>query len=288
MPKISLDSIKIKDSRLRVKSNVQDLCESLREIGLIHPVVVNHRRELLAGGRRYAAAKRLGWKQIEVNWFDGSDLDQEMVTLDENLIRNEVRGIEWEAACRRRKEIYELKYPETKHGNRYSRSAKSAPLNYSKDLAEKTGLSERTIQLAVQRDEKSSIKIKAERKLGRMSTAQVDAVLSLPEKDQNKLIPVIRNKLPSEVRAIVREVKQDGVDTFLKNQKHTAEIRSQFEICMAASKKLHNALTPLISEGIQFPSVHGVRLITELEMTREKIAQFLEIQSPQKGTKSNG
>lgn len=46
--------------------DVSSLAESMRRLGMLQPIVVNGRNELVAGGRRLTAAKSLGWKEVPV------------------------------------------------------------------------------------------------------------------------------------------------------------------------------------------------------------------------------
>lgn len=77
--------------RKRVRRNLGDLnslAESLRRHGLMNPVVINSRNELIAGHRRLEAAKKLGWSSIDVrvvNTDDAADLIE--MELDENTQR---------------------------------------------------------------------------------------------------------------------------------------------------------------------------------------------------------
>ena len=62
--------------RKRVRKNLGDLSslmDSLRRHGLLNPVVINNKNELVAGHRRVEAARRLGWKTIEVRIVDNDD-----------------------------------------------------------------------------------------------------------------------------------------------------------------------------------------------------------------------
>jgi ParB family chromosome partitioning protein len=47
--------------------DIDGLAESIEDIGLLHPITVDEQGWLLAGARRLAACKRLGWKDIPVN-----------------------------------------------------------------------------------------------------------------------------------------------------------------------------------------------------------------------------
>ncbi len=62
--------------RKRVRKNLGDLTslmESLRRHGLLNPIVISNRNELVAGHRRTEAARRLGWKTIEARIVDDRD-----------------------------------------------------------------------------------------------------------------------------------------------------------------------------------------------------------------------
>lgn len=70
--------------RKRVRKNLGDLAslmDSLRRHGLLNPVVVNGRYELIAGHRRLEAAKRLGWSTIQVQVVD-SDNEADLVEME--------------------------------------------------------------------------------------------------------------------------------------------------------------------------------------------------------------
>jgi ParB family chromosome partitioning protein len=47
--------------------NIAGLAESIEDLGLLNPVTVDENGLLLAGARRLAACKRLGWQKIPVN-----------------------------------------------------------------------------------------------------------------------------------------------------------------------------------------------------------------------------
>lgn len=69
----------------RIRSECGDLSElvnSIRRLGLIHPVVINENNELLSGYRRFEACKELGWTEIEVK----------VVKTGDNMLKK----LEWE------------------------------------------------------------------------------------------------------------------------------------------------------------------------------------------------
>ncbi len=85
---IEIDRIII---RRRVRKNLGDLSslmDSLRRHGLMSPVVINSRNELIAGHRRTEAARRLGWTTIEVRVVDTDETaDLVEMEIEENTQR---------------------------------------------------------------------------------------------------------------------------------------------------------------------------------------------------------
>ena len=48
-------------------SSIEDLMSSIDKVGLLQPLVVNQKFQVLSGNRRLEAVKRLGWKSVEVD-----------------------------------------------------------------------------------------------------------------------------------------------------------------------------------------------------------------------------
>jgi ParB family transcriptional regulator, chromosome partitioning protein len=70
--------------RKRVRKNLGDLSslmESLRRHGLLNPIVIDSRNELVAGHRRTEAARRLGWKTIEARIVETEE-EAELVEME--------------------------------------------------------------------------------------------------------------------------------------------------------------------------------------------------------------
>lgn len=70
--RISVDAITIGERDRTDLGDLDDLAASIAEVGLLHPVVITEARELVAGGRRLAAVRKLGWTEVPVtvvNWF---------------------------------------------------------------------------------------------------------------------------------------------------------------------------------------------------------------------------
>jgi ParB family chromosome partitioning protein len=78
-------------------AELAELAESLREHGLVQPIVVRargDRYQLIAGQRRLAAAGRLGWEQVPVRVLDVDDRQMAEIAIVENLQRRDLDALE--------------------------------------------------------------------------------------------------------------------------------------------------------------------------------------------------
>ena len=103
---IELNQIKVAP-RLREidRDKVDDLVESIRLIGLLHPIVIDSNNNLLAGNHRLEAYRILGRDTIECKKVNLSELENELVQIDENLILNQLSILEMSEHLIRREEI---------------------------------------------------------------------------------------------------------------------------------------------------------------------------------------
>lgn len=72
--------------------DIAALAESMQALGVLHPIVVTPDNRLIAGARRLAAAKRLGWEEIAVHVVDVPSLLE--TEYDENVLRKDFTIIE--------------------------------------------------------------------------------------------------------------------------------------------------------------------------------------------------
>lgn len=75
----------------RIRRNLGDigaLMESMKKFGLMNPIVINTKSELIAGHRRLESARRLGWQFIDVIVVDKDDeIDKLELEIEENVQR---------------------------------------------------------------------------------------------------------------------------------------------------------------------------------------------------------
>ena len=52
------------NSEIYSLSSLDDLISSIEEFGLLQPLVINQRNEVVSGNRRLEAIRRLGWEEV--------------------------------------------------------------------------------------------------------------------------------------------------------------------------------------------------------------------------------
>lgn len=171
---IPLRRVNLSDSRPTIPDTVNALARSLGELGLIQPVTVRKAPVydggihvdgfmVVAGNHRVAAARALGWQEIDAFVLvDDDRVGQEMREIDENLIRAELTASQRASAIRRRKELWGQRHPEQEEENQAEQIVppeigyKQPPpqsKQFAADTAERTGQSKQDINRHVSRAE---------------------------------------------------------------------------------------------------------------------------------------
>lgn len=87
---VSIKDIKVKKRVRKDLGNLENLKDSLRRYGLLNPITLNSKYQLIAGERRLEAAKAIGWTSINANIIDNlTPLSQLEMELEENNQRKE-------------------------------------------------------------------------------------------------------------------------------------------------------------------------------------------------------
>lgn len=97
------------------EDSLEELAESIRQYGVLQPLIVQKRDEyyeIIAGERRWRAAKKAGIKEIPVIIRDYSDQEIVEVALIENIQREDLNPIEEAMAYQRLVKDYNLKQDE--------------------------------------------------------------------------------------------------------------------------------------------------------------------------------
>ena len=168
---IDISSISVPDDRARALDMnwVEALAQIIESQGLTNAITVrqyNDKILLISGAHRLAAFKKLGRSTIPARVSSAeNDNDAKLEEVMENLGRNELNALDRCHHLYDLKTVYEKLHPETKHGgdrgNQYTGAKtgkrQTLPLDteqpelfgFSRHIAEKIGLSDRSIRMAV-------------------------------------------------------------------------------------------------------------------------------------------
>lgn len=87
--------VKISELKIgnRIRTNPGDLIalrDSMRRLGLLQPILIDSKYNLIAGFRRLESAKMLGWESIEARLIETRDKKERLlIEADENTTRRD-------------------------------------------------------------------------------------------------------------------------------------------------------------------------------------------------------
>ena len=119
--KLSINELlsnKFQPRKIFDEGNLQDLTNSIKERGIIQPIIVrkstdrNHKYEIIAGERRWLAAQKAGLHEVPVVIIDANDLKSLEFAIIENVQRHDLNAIEEARGYRRL--IEEFSYDQEK------------------------------------------------------------------------------------------------------------------------------------------------------------------------------
>lgn len=165
---------------------------------------------LISGGHRTAGAEASGETHIDAFIVEADELKARLIEIDENLIRHELNPLDRAAFLSERKAVYEALNPDTKRGvagGKARQGSATLMFSFADDAAEKTQLSPKTIQRAVQIHTKLSPDVRATIAGSDLAhrEGELYALSRLTPKEQVKVVGLLnRAKDPaSSVRAAI-------------------------------------------------------------------------------------
>ncbi len=85
---IEVSKIKIKDRQRKYIGDITSLKKSMKELGLLNPIIISDDYTLIAGYRRLISAKELGWQKIPARIISSNKKDLFAdIEFDENYVR---------------------------------------------------------------------------------------------------------------------------------------------------------------------------------------------------------
>ena len=179
-----------------------ELADSIKQFGILQPLIVQKRNdyyEIVAGERRWRAAKQAGIKEIPVIIKEYTDQEIVEISLIENIQRENLNPIEEAMAYKRLLEEFDLKQDEVAERVSKSRTAVTNSMRLLK-------LSERVQQMIVD---------------DMISTGHARALLALDDEEQQY---ILANKIFDE-KLSVRETEK--LVKALKNPKKEVKVQKQ-------------------------------------------------------------
>lgn len=253
---IDLDLIDVRSQKHRLEIDIPALAESIMKCGQINPITVKKVGDeyvVISGRRRYSALKYIQEnitpeKQVKALVYVKEDLDklaEELITIDENIMRQNLSDIEFDEAIYRRKQIYEKLYPETKQhvsggvakqASKSGSKRKSTPA-FAKDAAKKLSVSRRSVEKAVSRAAKASESVKKARAEGLLQS-KVDLLVTLDPREQDMLLPLVKTLDIRDTKALIEKTRKLGAKSAVIYHEDEA--------------KEDPALKPLVREAARF------------------------------------
>jgi ParB/RepB/Spo0J family partition protein len=87
--KVKVSSLKHhpKNKEIYDLSSIDELMESISEVGLLQPLTIDTRNQVISGNRRFESIKRLGWNEVEVIVREVQEEDEELLLIHFNKQR---------------------------------------------------------------------------------------------------------------------------------------------------------------------------------------------------------
>jgi ParB family transcriptional regulator, chromosome partitioning protein len=158
---VPLDQIEVGD---RLRSVDEDwvalIAASMREHGQRAPLEVRKigrggKFALISGAHRLAALREIEADTAVCVVLKASDLEAQLLEIDENLFRRELSPLDRSTFLATRKEVYEALHPETKHGAAPNGGKvlklEDFAASFSEETAARLGISRQTIERSVAR-----------------------------------------------------------------------------------------------------------------------------------------
>ena len=70
-------------------SNLEDLSKSIKEVGLLQPIIINQHNQIISGHRRFECIKKIGWMEVdvEVRNIDEKETDFYLVQFNKQRVK---------------------------------------------------------------------------------------------------------------------------------------------------------------------------------------------------------
>lgn len=284
-----LSDLKLNSEYLRLDTDVSTLMKSIESVGLIHPVTINQDNELLAGARRFQAVKELGWKEIPVQVVERDELVQELISIDENLVRTSLSSLELEKYLNRGREIYEALHPtankvdlsaedlSTEDKQKQKEQEEQDEDSFAAITAEKTGLSKSVIKSAIKRDALASEAVKKARGEGELNATKTNEIIKLEKESQAEILPLVANKTAKETRRIVAAAKEGGLKAAIEECEKVVPLPREYSQMLSPMKRVNKSISRILIEELHYEGPEQRKINNELMTLKNNLIQYFEM-----------
>ncbi len=284
-----LSDIKRNSEYLRYETDVNTLKKSIESIGLINPLTINKENELLAGSRRFQAISELGWAEVDVHVVDRDLLQQELISIDENLVREPLNRMELEKCLNRGRDIYEQINPNAskidisneslnpENKLKEKKQEKTDTDSFAAITAEKTGLSKSVIKRAIKRDALAADSVKQARSQGELNASQTNEIIQLEKDLQEKVLPLITDKTVKEAKKIIKAVKQGGIEAAIEENEKLVPLPKEYTLLKSPMKRVNKNLSRILLEGLKYEGPEKDQFNKEMLELKENLVKYFKM-----------
>lgn len=216
-------------------SQIENLANSIKEIGLLNPITITKDKRLVAGFHRLQAFKKLGKSAIPCVITTLNDpLLLQLQEIDENLIRYELHYLDIGLHLEKRQEIYEkihgnsenIRIEKIKKNLQQYTDAEPSSISeptksFAQDTSEKTGIHEKTIRENIQiaKNIDPSLYDDVKEYLPKKDALELSRVKKDKKPDterQKKILEKIKNNEASNVKVAKKIIEKEQIIVKLK------------------------------------------------------------------------
>ena len=221
---VRISSVKIADRHRKDMGDLQQLADSMKEVGLLQPIGVTDSNALVFGHRRFLAARDiLGWKQIpavRVNLdsiisgeYAENEIRKDFTLSERDSIRRAIDTQEKAAAKERQK----LSEGRGKKGVQNSAQVKTPPAKSRTASAKRAGLGSHDTASKVARVvDKGAKELVAAMDKGTVSVNAAAKLVDLPEPKQAEVAAAAARGEKKTVNKAVKEAEQQAKPAWLR------------------------------------------------------------------------
>ncbi|MFT7677972.1 MAG: ParB family chromosome partitioning protein [Planctomycetota bacterium] len=284
-----VSDLKLNSDYLRIETDVTALKKSLESVGLIHPVTINQDDELLAGARRVQAAVELGWEEIPVHVVEHDLLVQELISIDENLVRWPLDHLELERVLNRGREIYEEIHPtankvevsaevlSSEEKQALKEKEEQDENSFAAVTAEKTGLSKSVIRSAIKRDALASDEVKDARREGVLNATKTNELIRLEKGVQAGVLDLVADKTAKETRRIVAAALKGGLGAAVEESEKVVPLPREYGQMLSPVRRVNKSIGRILAEELRYSGPEQAKIHNELMALKNNLVLFFEM-----------